>query len=250
MEKRRQAIVDLVNQMGEVNMVQLKEMFPSVSEVTLRKDLRCLDEAKKLVRVHAGAKSIQDIAGYGNNFAMRELLNQEEKVIIGEKAAALIQENTSVFISSGTTCVEVAKRLPQKPLYLFTDGIMVALGVSPCPEIRVEVLGGDLNRNLMRLSGPTVMNTLEDLRFDYAMIGTPGFHPAYGFSCVNAMIAATMNKVIERAEKVVMLLDSSKVNYIHTPRNIPLQSVDIVVSDGKLPPEIMEVMQKSGITVL
>lgn len=69
MEKRRQAIVDLVEQMGEVSIKDLRELFPTVSEVTLRKDLRSLDEEKKLVRVHGGAKSILDIAGIGTSFS-------------------------------------------------------------------------------------------------------------------------------------------------------------------------------------
>ena len=62
MEKRRQAIVDLVNQTGEITIARLHESFPDVSEVTLRKDLRCLDEQKRLVRVFGGAKSIQDLS--------------------------------------------------------------------------------------------------------------------------------------------------------------------------------------------
>lgn len=250
MDKRRQAIVDLVNQLGEVSMTQLRELFPDVSEVTLRKDLRFLDEEKKLVRVHAGAKSIQDIARYGNNFSMRETLHRQEKELIAEKAAALIPPGASLYISSGTTCVELAKRLPQQPAYVFTDGIVVALETPPFPEISVEVLGGTFNRNLMRLGGPTVISAIEGLRFDYAFIGTPGFHPSYGFSCVKPMIAATMSKAIDHSDKVIMLMDSSKVNYIRTPRNIPLQAVDIVVSDGKLAPEIVEAMEESGITVL
>ena len=129
MENRRQAIVDLVNQLGEVNIRDLKNLFPKVSEVTLRKDLRCLDEDKKLVRIHGGAKSIQDIAGYGSNFAMRKSLQQEEKSLIGQKAASLLESGASIYISSGTTCAELAKHLPSFPLYVFTDGLMVALDV-------------------------------------------------------------------------------------------------------------------------
>ena len=155
-----------------------------------------------------------------------------------------------MYITSGTTCAEFARRLPQKPLYVFTDGIVVALNVPPYSEINVEVLGGSFNRNLMRLGGPAVISALESLRFDYVFLGTPGFHPSYGFSCPTSMIAATISKAIEHADKVVFLLDSSKVNYIHTPRNIPLQAVDIVISDGKLPPEIVETMEQNGITVL
>ena len=250
MENRRQAIVDLVNQLGEVNIRDLKNLFPKVSEVTLRKDLRCLDEDKKLVRIHGGAKSIQDIAGYGSKFAMRKSLQQEEKSLIGQKAASLLESGASIYISSGTTCAELAKHLPSFPLYVFTDGLMVALDVPASSDIHVEVLGGTLNRNLMRLGGPMVISALEELRFDYAFIGTPGFHPSFGFSCTTPMIAATNSKAIDRSEKVVVLMDSSKVNYVHTPRNIPMQAVDIVVSDGKFPPEIIAVMEDNGITIL
>ena len=102
MENRRQAIVDLVNQLGEVNIRDLKNLFPKVSEVTLRKDLRCLDEDKKLVRIHGGAKSIQDIAGYGSNFAMRKSLQQEEKSLeetAREAAAAAMTYGEAASIS-------------------------------------------------------------------------------------------------------------------------------------------------------
>ena len=176
MENRRQAIVDLVEQMGEVSIKDLRELFPTVSEVTLRKDLRSLDEEKKLVRVHGGAKSILDIAGIGNSFSNRKSLHQMEKSLIGKKAAELL-ENTggSIYISSGTTCVELAKNLPQRPMYVFTDGVLVAMDVPTTPDIHIELLGGTLDRNIMRLKGPMVLSALEDLRFDWAFIGTPGF---------------------------------------------------------------------------
>lgn len=251
MEKRRQAIVDLVEQMGEVSIKDLRELFPTVSEVTLRKDLRSLDEEKKLVRVHGGVKSILDIAGIGTSFSNRKSLHQIEKSLIGKKAAELL-ENTgsSIYISSGTTCAELAKNLPQRPMYVFTDGILVAMDVPATPDIYIELLGGTLDRNIMRLKGPMVLSALEELRFDWAFIGTPGFHPNLGFSCNTPIIAATMSKVIEHSNKVAVLMDSSKVNYAHTPRNIPLQAVDYVISDGNLPEDIVKVLEDNGITVL
>nr|WP_325302089.1 DeoR/GlpR family DNA-binding transcription regulator [uncultured Dysosmobacter sp.] len=250
MKNRQQAIMDLVNQSGEVSISQLREIFPNVSEVTLRKDLRSLDEAKKLVRIHGGAKSIQGIVGGDNNFSVRKQLHQEEKSLIGRKAASLIVPGASVYISSGTTCTELAKALPAVPLYLFTDGVMVGVEVPPHPDIQVEFLGGVLNRNLMRLQGPAVISAMQELRFDISFIGTPGFHPNYGFACTTPMIAATLSKAIEQSEKTAILMDSSKVNYMHTPRNIPLRAIDYVISDGDLPAEIVQLMEENGITVL
>lgn len=250
MEKRRNAMVDLVNQLGEISFTELKKAFPDVSEVTLRKDLRYLDENNRIVRVHAGAKSIQDIVRHGNNYSIRETLNHEAKTIIGAKAAALIPEGCSLYISSGTSCAAFAKELPQQNMYIFTDGFMTAMAIPPYPEVRVELFGGTLNRNLMRVLGPSVIEAMDQLSFDYAILGTPGFHPDFGFAYTTQMIATTTNKAIERAQKTIILMDSSKVNYIHTPRTLLMQDIDIVVSDGNLPQEIVDIMTSNGITVL
>ena len=63
MEMRRNAIVQLINEKETVTFAQLKEEFPDVSEMTLRTDLKCLDQEKKILRVHGGARSVQVIIG-------------------------------------------------------------------------------------------------------------------------------------------------------------------------------------------
>ena len=58
METRRNAIVELINEHGTVSFSQIKEVFSHVSEMTLRTDLKALDEAKRIVRVHGDRKSV------------------------------------------------------------------------------------------------------------------------------------------------------------------------------------------------
>ena len=70
METRRDAIVQLINEMGTVTFAQIKKEFPNVSEMTLRTDLKCLDEAKKILRVHGGARSVQAIFSTGKRYAI------------------------------------------------------------------------------------------------------------------------------------------------------------------------------------
>lgn len=250
MEKRRQALVDLINQLGEVSMTQLRGLFPTVSEVTLRKDLRVLDEGNKIVRIHGGAKSIQDIIQNGSNFTMRTSLHQEEKFIIAQKAAPLVHPGCSIYISAGSTCAEFARQLPDMASYIFTDGLIVAREIPFCPERYVEVFGGRLNQNLMRVIGPSVVSSIEKLHFDYAVLGAAGFHPDYGIPQTTSIISAIANAAISRADKVIILMDSSKINYIHSPWNIPLQSVDVIVTDDHLPQQIRELMESQGVTVL
>lgn len=246
MEKRRQAIRDIVNQLGEVNFAQLKELFPKVSDVTLRKDLKFLDETQQLIRVHGGAKSLPHLL----NYHYRSSLHREEKQLIAAKAAKLINPHDSVYITAGTTCVELAAILPAMPLYVFTDGLNTAASFPYSPDINVEIFGGEVDLNVMRIGGPSVLDALNNLRFNIAFLGTPGFHPDYGFANLSSSIAAIFLKVIERSDKVVMLMDSSKVNYSYTPRTIPLDAIDIVVSDDKLEPSIKQLLESKNITVL
>ena len=63
MEARRNAIVELINEKGTVSFSQIKEAFPGVSEMTLRTDLKLLDEARRILRIHGGAKSVQVLIG-------------------------------------------------------------------------------------------------------------------------------------------------------------------------------------------
>lgn len=244
--KRRQAICDMVNQNGTVNIAQLKACFPKVSEVTIRKDLQYLDETNQIIRIHGGAKALPKAL----NFVYRSNIHQAEKGIIAAKAAQLIQPNTSVFITAGSTCVELAKRLPPVPMYVFSDGLYTTINFPKRSDVTVRILGGEVDMNTMRIEGLAVLERLEGMHFNISFLGTPAFHPDYGFSYFSEMTAAVISKVIERSDKVVMLMDSSKVNYALMPRTIPLEAVNILVSDGMLEQQIVEKLSMKNIQVL
>lgn len=250
MIKRRQAIADMVNQLGEVSLTQLKAAFPDVSEVTIRTDLKALDEERQIVRIHGGAKSISAVAGNINNFFSRSDLHAEEKKQVAAKAAPLIQPYDSIFISAGSTCAQLARCLPACPLFVFTDSIGALVEIPRSPEIVAEVFGGRFNYNTMRVYGPSTSQALESVHFQTAFFGTSGFHPKYGFGYLSLDMTDAMEKIIERAEKVVILMDSSKINYSTFPRILPMEKVDMVVTDDRIDEETVSVLKSKGITVI
>ena len=79
MEMRRNAIAELVNKHGTVSFSQIKEQFPNVSEMTLRTDLKALDAAKEIVRIHGGAKSVQLVIGTDDYLTRRSVRNIQAK---------------------------------------------------------------------------------------------------------------------------------------------------------------------------
>ncbi len=250
MKKRRQAVADMVNQLGEVSLAQLKAAFPDVSEVTLRTDLRALDEERQIVRIHGGARSISTVAGNINDFFSRSNLHVPEKKQIAAKAASLIQPYDSIFISAGSTCAELARNLPACPLFVFTDSIGALVEIPRHEEIVAEVFGGRFDYNTMRVYGSQIAQVMDSIHFHTAFFGTSGFHPKYGFGYLSIDMTDALSKIIERSEKVVILMDSSKVNYTAFPRILSMEKVDIVVTDDQLEEETVSVLKSKGITVI
>ena len=112
MEMRRDAIVQLINENGTVSFAQIKKAFPNVSEMTLRTDLKILDEEKKILRVHGGAKSVQVIIGTDDFLNRKSVRNIPEKQEIAKKALALLHPDTTFFLDSGSTATVLARQIP------------------------------------------------------------------------------------------------------------------------------------------
>ena len=108
MEMRRNAIVQLINEKETVTFAQLKEEFPDVSEMTLRTDLKCLDQEKKILRVHGGARSVQVIIGTDGFLNRKSFHNISEKKEIARKALSLLKPDTTFFLDSGSTATVFA----------------------------------------------------------------------------------------------------------------------------------------------
>ena len=131
MEIRRNAIVELVNKYGTVSFSQIKEQFSNVSEMTLRTDLKALDEAKEIVRIHGGAKSVQLVIGTDDYLTRRAVRNIQAKQEIARKALKLIQPDTAIFMDSGSTTTELAKIFPDQ------SNLILACGASNPRDINV-----------------------------------------------------------------------------------------------------------------
>lgn len=250
MKNRRQEISEMINREGEISFATLKERFPDVSDVTLRKDLKYLDSTMQIVRIHGGAKSLPTAIGAVDNFYTRSAKHIEEKKLIAQKAVQLLSPHQSIFVASGSTCTELCKALPNFPLQVFTDGLATALELSKLPNIEATILGGEINTNDIRSSGPKVLNSLLQLYFDFAFLGTDGYRTDYGFVCCSSHSAALFQLLSKRSDKLAVLMDHSKVNSTRAPQIIVPDEVDMVISDGALDELSIKSLTQAGVQVL
>lgn len=245
-EERRHEILDLVNRCGTLDFSQLRESFPGISDVTLRKDLQYLDDAHLAMRTHGGIKSIPSAL----NYYYRANVNHDLKKTIAAKASALIHPGDSIFISAGTTCAELARCLPVFPLKVCSDGVYTVSNISTLPNISVQLLGGEVDLNIMRVEGISALNQLEGCHFTVAFMSALTVDVNYGFAHNSAMTVAILEKVIERSDRSIVLLDSTKARGGFYPHTVSLSSVDTLVTDDAFPAAAADALRRKGIEII
>lgn len=249
MVERRNKIVELINSEGAVSFAKLKASFPDVSEMTLRNDLKSLDEANLIVRIHGGAKSVERVIGTDDLFYKRSSRNMDKKKQIAEKANKLIHEGTSIFLDSGSTATELARVFPDGSYLVFTTGLTCALELAQLSKTKTHLIGGSLNPASLSVTGISCFECLERLKFNIAFLGVTGFTHEDGFNCGADDENWLKRSVIKRSEKKVLLLDSSKIGIENTFIFASLKEIDVIISDDELDPELVRYFKSSGIEV-
>lgn len=250
LEERRNAIAELINQKGSISFAQLKQAFPDVSEMTLRTDLKALDEAGRIIRVHGGAKSVDVVVGTDDLLGRRSERNPEAKHTIAMKAVKLIRPNTTFYLDSGSTTTEVAKCLPDMPCQIFTSGISCAIELARLEKPRVNLIGGTLNKYSMSLCGYKAIEDLSHVNLELVLLGTTSFCSGFGFSCGVEDEARLKSTLARNGEKVYVLMDSSKVGMKSTFSFAGLKDIDGIIADDKLPDELVKECQGLGIEII
>lgn len=250
MNQRRVQIETFINREGTVTFNQLKQEFPDVSEMTLRNDLRALDDDRRIVRVYGGARSLGAVVGTDEAFDLRVNRNSTEKHLIVKKALRLLRPGMSVYLDSGSTAVLLAGQFPDDSYMVFTSGINCALELAKLKNVKAHLIGGAINPNSLSVNGIRSINEVERLNFNLAILGTVGFTPEVGFNCPVEAETELKRAVIRKSEKVAVLMDSHKVGRVNTFTFASPEEIDVVITDSDLPAVAKEVFDAAGTVVL
>ena len=250
METRRNAIVNLINEKGTVTFSEIKENFPNVSEMTLRTDLKFLDEEKRILRIHGGAKSVQTLIESDDFLGRRFVRSIEEKKMIAEKALKVLKESGAVYLDSGSTTTMLAGMFPDEARLIYTTGLTCATELSTLEKPSVMIPGGKLNRYSQSVYGFSAIKELERVNFDQAFMGVTGFHPSTGFACGMSDEAILKQTAIRQSGQVIVLMDSSKIGKKCSYTFCDFSDIDIIISDGKLPEDFLNECNRYGVEVM
>jgi DeoR family transcriptional regulator of aga operon len=246
--ERHKFILDKLHEEGNLNVINLyKEL--KVSSVTIRKDLKLLEEKGLLFRTHGGA-TLRNPYTIDRPVNEKEKLQASEKSKIGMLAAQLIEPNDSIIIASGTTVMALAKSIQNKQnLTVITSALNVALELIQHPEIEVLQLGGILRKSSSSVTGPYAQNVLADFSCTKLFLGVDGIDLEFGLTTTNGMEAHLNKQMIEASQKVIVLSDSTKFGKRGFGKICGLENVDRIITDSGISEHFVTQLKNLGIEV-
>lgn len=246
--ERYEWIVQLVNDRGSIRVSELSELC-QVTEETIRRDLDRLEAAGRLRRSHGGAVSVKDQQSEIPYFE-REITNAEEKQRIAKEAIKLISPKDRIVLDASTTAWYMAANVPDIPLTVLTNSIKVSMELSNKEKIDVISTGGKLAQRSLSFTGPLAERSLDAYHVDKAFLSCKGVHLERGISEANELQARVKQKMIDIANEVVLLVDSSKLGVQEFTFVAALSHVDIVITDQRIAADTLARMEDMGIRVI
>ena len=227
--ERQARIVEIVSQQGFATIDTLARDF-GVSAQSVRRDIIKLDAEGLLQRFHGGVGVRETSVRLG--YAEKRTVAADAKQRIARKAAALIEEGSTVFLDVGTTVEAVAQALCDKrQLMVFTASLPAAAILTGRPGIDLFVLGGAVRGADGSLAGETTLATLARFRFDYAVIGYSGFDDDGAMMDFDLEKVAVKQQAMARAASVLAVGDSSKFARHALARIALPDAFDTIVTD-------------------
>ncbi len=247
--ERHQLILQKLQENGKLSIPKLIEEM-NVSGVTVRKDLKLLEDKKLLFRTRGGA-SMQNPYAIERPINEKEFIRSDEKKRIAKTALSLIGPNDSIMIGSGTTVYELARALyPEKKIIVITPALKVALELCNRPNIEVLQLGGLVHQSSSSTAGSFAEKILEELSCGVLFLGVDGIDLDHGLTITNIMEASLNQKMIALAQTVVVLADSSKFDRRGLGKICNLEQIDYIITDNQVNRSTVSQIEKMGVKVI
>ena len=246
-QQRKNHILEVLRRDGQVVAKQLSAEL-SLSEDTIRRDLRELSREGLLQRVHGGALPSSPALA---DFSGRQQVVPDEKTAIGRAAAALVQPGQIVFIDGGTTAVQMARHLaPNLRATVITHSPSVAVELVPHPAIEVVVIGGRLFKHSIVSVGSGTVEEIKRFRADCYFMGVTGIHPDAGLTTGDLEEANIKRAMMTAAAETIVLASSEKLGRASAYAIAAVDDVSTLVVTDEVPSAALKPYRKRGITLI
>ena len=240
---RHKQILSIMEKQHTVSVRQLASDL-DCTEMTVRRNLDQLQQQGLIKREHGYAYLLRP--SVQNAFDVKHQEHMEEKKAIAKAALELIRPDMSICLDSGTTVQQLVELIPQDfPLSVITSSLTAAMTLSDHNSIQILMPGGFLHhRNRSLLIDDA--DELQRYRSDISFIACQSFQLPGGTFEYSQTLTNTKRALASVADKNVLLLDHSKWNRNSIFNCIPLEQIDIIITDDRTPADQLEKVRECG----
>jgi DeoR/GlpR family transcriptional regulator of sugar metabolism len=249
---RQQRIIAMISHGDIIAVGDLALQF-GVSPETIRRDIRALEEAGGLRRVHGGAAPAGSVDLTARRPVVERLdVEREAKTLAARAALPLFEDGMNVFLGGSSTMLLLAEALAQlgPALSVTTNMIDIATMLAANGRCKVTLLGGVVNAATRTLTGANTLEALDRQVFDLAVCGASAIDPVHGVLGPSEWHAAIGAALAKRSRRLAFVADSGKFGRGDAYVVQPLDRIDTLATDRRPPPEIDEEIAAAGITLL
>ena len=245
-QQRRHAIMQLLQEQGEVSVEQLVQLFDT-SEVTIRKDLTALESNGFLLRKYGGAILMS-----------QEIIEEEQddelsqrKLVLAKAAAERIRDHNRIIVDSGSTTVALIKQLNRKQgLVVMTNSLSVATALRSLEnEPTLLMTGGTWDTRSESFQGNIAEQVLRSYDFDQLFIGADGIDLERGTTTFNELVRLSQ-VMAEVSREVIVMVESQKIGRKMPNVELTWQQIDVLITDNKLSQADKEAIMAQGVEVI
>lgn len=247
--QRHKYILEQLKKEDYVKVQELSKVL-NVSEVTIRKDLKYLEEKKMLSRNHGSASNVLTIMP-DRHIDVKEKIQVEEKCRIAAAAKELIEVNDKIIIASGTTTLAFANAINElsTPISVITPSVKVSLALCHNPNIEIIQLGGMMRKNAASVIGNDAEQMLSNISCNKLFFGIDGLEFDYGLTTSSLSEAHIHQQMIDCSQKIIVLVDSTKFGKRGFCKICNINKVHHIITDSNAPSHTINELRESGIEV-
>lgn len=239
---REKQVLDLLVDEEGISVTEMGKRL-GVSAVTVRSVLNALSEKGVIVRTWGGATP-----AFHPEILERQRTNHEIKARLAAKAAEMVQDGDAIMVEAGTTTSQIGRFLfGKRDLHVVTNSTLFVAYGRANPALQVTVVGGSFQPVTESLVGPIALRELDQFHVRLAFVGSDGFSVAEGATAHLVEGAEIVRKMTERADRAILLADSSKYNRHGFARVLDLLTFSMIISDTDLAPEAQAELREAGI---
>lgn len=244
--ERRRKMTRIINERGAVNTGDLAKSL-GISAMTVRRDLKALEEQKQLKITWGGAIPV-GFQAHDIPYENKASSMHEAKLAIARAAIELIDENSFITLDAGTTTLELARLLPSlhKRLSVVTPDLSIALCLTGHQDITVYLAGGEIDPISRACHDSDAASYLRTLRTTIAFLGTNVWDVTHGVTTSSSNKMHLKRQILESSRRCVLLADSSKYANFSPWRVAGTEEFELIITDDGLARKARQELEAAG----